>query len=128
MTFTVPTYPNRSFTGTVRFISSAVRETTRDMIAEAVVDNVDRALRPGMFASVSLLVGEAPLPVIPKTSVVEKDGRTHVFAVVEQRLEERVVQIGAPKGDLVSVVRGLRTGEKVVIAPTETNHNGQTVN
>jgi len=128
MTFTVPTYPGRAFTGTVRFISAAVRETTRDMIAEAVVDNADRALRPGMFASISLLVGEAPMPVIPKTSVVEKDGRTHVFAVVEQRLEERVVQIGAPKGDLVSVVRGLRTGEKVVAAPTEANHNGQTVN
>ena len=128
MTFTVPTYPDRQFTGTVRFISAAVRETTRDMIAEAVVDNADRALRPGMFASISLLVGEAPMPVVPKSAVVEKDGRTHLFAVVDQRLEERVVQIGAPKGDLVSIVRGLRAGEKVVTAPTEANHNGQTVN
>ncbi len=128
LTFTVPSFPGKPFTGTVRFISAAVRESTRDMIAEAVVDNADRALRPGMFASISLLVGEAPLPVIPKTAVVEKDGRTHVFVVVDSRLEERVVQVGAQKGDVISVVRGLRTGEKVVTAPTDAIKNGQTVN
>lgn len=128
MTFTVPTFPGRSFVGTVRFISAAVRETTRDMIAEAVVDNADRALRPGMFASISLLVGEAPMPVVPRTAVVEKDGRTHVFAVVDQRLEERIVQTGAPKGDLVAIVRGLRSGEKVVTTPTDATKNGQMVN
>ena len=128
MTFTVPSFPGKPFTGTVRFISAALREATRDMIAEAVVDNADRALRPGMFASIALFVGEAPLPVVPKTAVVEKDGRTHVFAVVEQRLEERVVQIGARKGDLVAVVRGLRSGEKVVAAPTDAIKNGQMVN
>lgn len=128
MTFTVPTFPGKSFVGTVRFISAAVREATRDMVAEAIVDNADRALRPGMFASISLLVGEAPMPVVPKTAVVAKDGRTHLFAVVDQRLEERVVQTGAPKGDFVAVVRGLRSGEKVVAAPTDALKNGQMVN
>jgi hypothetical protein len=81
-----------------------------------------------MFASISLLVGEAPLPVVPKSAVVEKDGRTHLFAVVDQRLEERVVQTGAQKGDLIAVVRGLRSGEKVVTAPTDAIKNGQMVN
>jgi RND family efflux transporter MFP subunit len=128
MTFTVPTFPGRPFTGTVRFISAAVRESTRDMIAEAIVDNADRALRPGMFASISLLTGEAPMSVVPKTAVVEKDGRTHVFAVVDQRIEERVVQTGARKGDLIAIARGLKSGDKVVAAPTDAVKNGQPVN
>jgi RND family efflux transporter MFP subunit len=128
LTFTVPAFPNKPFTGKVRFISAALREATRDMIAEAVVENADRALRPGMFASISLLVGEAPMPVVPKSAVIEKDGHPHVFAVVEQRLEERVVQTGATKGDLIAVLRGLRSGEKVVAAPTPAIKNGQMVN
>jgi RND family efflux transporter MFP subunit len=128
LTFTVPAFPNKPFNGKVRFISAALREATRDMIAEAVVDNADRALRPGMFASISLLVGEAPLPVVPKSAVIEKDGHPHVFAVVDQRLEERVVQTGATKGDLIAVLRGLRSGEKVVAAPTPAIKNGQMVN
>jgi len=128
MTFTVPTFPGRPFTGTVRFISAAVRESTRDMIAEAIVDNADRALRPGMFASISLFVGEAPMAVVPKAAVVEKDGRTHVFAVVDQRIEERIVQTGARKGDLISIARGLKIGDKVVAAPTDAIKNGQPVN
>ena len=128
LTFTVPAFPGKPFPGTVRFISAALREATRDMLAEAVVENADRALRPGMFASISLLVGEAPMPVVPKSAVIEKDGHPHVFAVVEQRLEERVVQTGATKGDLIAVLRGLRSGEKVVVAPTVTTKNGQMVN
>jgi RND family efflux transporter MFP subunit len=128
MTFTVPTFPGRPFTGTVRFISAAVRESTRDMVAEALVDNADRALRPGMFASISLLTGEAPMSVVPKTAVVVKDGRTHVFAVVDQRIEERVVQTGASKGNLVSIARGLKSGDKVVVTPTDAVKNGQPVN
>ncbi len=128
LTFTVPSFPGKPFTGTVRFISAAVREATRDMIAEAVVENSDRALRPGMFATIALHVGEAALAVVPKTAVVEKDGRTHLFAVVDHRLEERVVQTGATKGDLIAVVRGLHSGEKVVAAPTDAIKNGQPVN
>ncbi|MFT3767366.1 MAG: efflux RND transporter periplasmic adaptor subunit [Minicystis sp.] len=128
VTFTVPAYPDRQFSGTVRFVGAAVRETTRDIVAEAVVDNPDRALRPGMFATVALLTGDAPAPVIPRSALVDKDGLVHVFAVVNQRLEERVVQTGAQKGDLVAVTRGLTHGDRVVQKPAPTLQNGQAVN
>jgi membrane fusion protein (multidrug efflux system) len=129
LTFTVPSYPDRTFAGTVRFIGGTVRETTRDLVAEAVVDNEGRALRPGMFATVALLTGETPALVLPRSALVAKeDGRTHVFAVVDRRIEERVVQTGAAKGDVVAIVQGVKSGDKVVLAPTETLRNGQAVN
>ncbi|APR81821.1 Putative Co/Zn/Cd efflux system membrane fusion protein [Minicystis rosea] len=127
LTFTVPAYPDREFTGTVRFISAAVRETTRDLVAEAVVDNPDRALRPGMFATVALMTGEVPAPVVPKSALVTKEGLVHVFAVVNQRIEERVVQLGATKGDVVAVTRGLATGDRIITKPAPTMQNGQAV-
>ena len=127
LTFTVTAYPDRKFTGTVRFISAALRETTRDLVAEAKVENADRALRPGMFASIALATGEAPSTVAPKSAVVLKDGRARVFAVVDHRLEERVVQTGVEKDDLVAVVRGVRAGDKLVLKPSEALQNGQAV-
>jgi RND family efflux transporter MFP subunit len=127
LTFAVPAYPGRTFTGTVRYVGAAVRETTRDLVAEAEVDNADRALRPGMFAAIELAAGEAPMPVVPASSVVTRDGTRRVFAVVDRRVEERVIQPGPTSGDVVAVVRGLKQGDKVVQKPAATLQNGQAV-
>jgi RND family efflux transporter MFP subunit len=127
LTFTVPAYPGREFAGTVRFVGAAVRESTRDLVAEAVVENPDRALYPGMFATIALKTGEAPAPVVPRAALVEKEGLTRVFAVVNGRLEERVVQLGPQKGDLVALSRGVARGDRVVMKPAATLQNGQAV-
>ncbi|WP_437876136.1 efflux RND transporter periplasmic adaptor subunit [Sorangium sp. So ce513] len=127
LTFTVPAYPGRSFTGAVRWIGGAVREATRDLVAEAEVQDPDGALRPGMFASIALATGEAPSLVVPRSAIVPRDGRAHLFVVVDRRLEERVVQTGAEKGDDIAVLRGVRAGEAVVINPSEALQNGLAV-
>lgn len=126
LTFTVPAYADRTFEGTVRFVGGAVRETTRDLVAEAIVDNEDRALRPGMFATVSLLTGEEPSAVLPRSALIAKEGGTfHVLAVVDHRIEERVVQAGTAKGDDVAIVRGVAPGDEVVARPSAELRNGQ---
>ena len=127
LTFEVPAYPGRRFTGTVRYVGASVRETTRDLVAEAEVDNADRALRPGMFASVALLAGETRVPVAPQGVVLVREGSARVFAVVDRRLEERVVQPGVIKGDLIALVRGAHVGDKLVKSPSEALRNGQLV-
>jgi membrane fusion protein, multidrug efflux system len=127
VTFTVAGHPGRTFEGQVKFISPAVREATRDVMAEAEVPNEERALLPGMFADVRIESGASKQPVIPKTALVQRHGRDAVFAVVEGRLEERVVQLGLVKGATVACLRGLRAGERVVNRPAETLHNGQAV-
>jgi membrane fusion protein (multidrug efflux system) len=143
LSFTVPAYPGRTFSAAVRHVGGAVREATRDLVAEAEVDNPDRALRPGMFASIELLTGEEPAPVVPREALLAKEGRSHVFVVVDRdsarqaglrpdtpvdrRLEERVVQVGAARGDLVAVARGVRPGDRLVLKPSETLQNGQAV-
>jgi RND family efflux transporter MFP subunit len=127
LTFEVPAFPGRTFSGTVRFVGAAVREMTRDLVAEAEVPNPDRALRPGMFAAVSLAAGDAPAPAVPKAALLQKEGSLRVFAVVDHRLEERVVQRGVEKDGFVAVVRGLKAGDKVVAAPTDALQNGQPV-
>lgn len=129
LSFGVPAYPGRTFVGTVRFVGGAVRETTRDLVAEAVVENKDHALRPGMFATVSLYTGEVPAPVLPKSALVTKeDGSFHVFVSVNRRLEERVVQAGAEKGDDVTILRGVSSGDEVVAEPSGKLRNGLAVN
>jgi len=127
LTFTVPAYPDRTFSGTVRYVSPAVREATRDLAVEAEVDNADRALYPGMFAAIQLNTGEVKVPVVPRDALLVKEGTSRVFAVVDHRLEERVVQAGVARGDVVAVLRGVRVGDEIVQKPTEALLNGQAV-
>jgi len=127
LTFTVSAYPDRSFAGTVRWVGASVRETTRDLVAEAEVQGPDPALRPGMFASIALATGEAPSPVVPRSAILLKEGRKHLFVVHDRRLEERVVQTGPEKDDAVAVLRGVRAGDTIVIKPSEALQNGQAV-
>ena len=54
--FHVDSFPDREFTGTVRFIAPIVANDTRSMVVEAVVPNPNGALRPGLFATAELVL------------------------------------------------------------------------
>lgn len=51
VTFHIDSFPNRTFDGRVRYISPGVTNDTRALLVEAVVDNSEGALRPGLFAT-----------------------------------------------------------------------------
>jgi membrane fusion protein, multidrug efflux system len=122
--FTVAAYPGRRFDGKIRFVSGALRATTRDLLIEALVSNPDRALMPGMFADVELTVGTQQLPGVPKRAIVTKDEQARVFAVVEGHLEERVIAVGPEVAGRVAVTRGVLEGEKVVVSELAALTNG----
>jgi RND family efflux transporter MFP subunit len=115
--FTVSAYGDAKFTGTVKFISPNVRPTTRDLVIEAFCPNPDLKLKPGMFAVARLETAEKPLASVPTTALVKQAQLTRAFAVVNKRIEERVVQTGSERDGKTAVIAGLKAGESVVVAP-----------
>lgn len=127
VSFTVAAYPDRRFDGKVKFVSGALRSTTRDLVAEAIVQNPERLLIPGMFADVELVIGSEKLPSVPAKSLRIQDDQARLFVVTAGRLEERVVALGAKVGDRVAVVRGVKEGELVVVSDDPNLANGRKV-
>lgn len=123
--FTVATYGDEPFKGSVRFISPNIRPTTRDLVIEAVCPNGDGRLRPGMFTLAHLVIGEKKLPTVP-LKAVRKDpsGDARIFVVADQRIQERVVQLGSQQDDVVGIVVGVKPGENVVLEPGADVHDG----
>ena len=116
--FSVAAFGDEKFAGTIRFISPNVRESSRDLIAEAVVPNKDGRLRPGMFAVAKLQLAEKPSAVVASTALARDDTAARLFVVgADNRVEERLVRLGEAKGDLVAVRSGVRSGESVVLEP-----------
>jgi membrane fusion protein (multidrug efflux system) len=125
VSFKVATFPDRRFSGKVRFVSGAIRAATRDLVVEAIVDNADKSLKPGMFADIELNVGTRKLAGVPKDAIFEKDGRERAFFVVEGRLEERVLSTLPQVTGAVPVLKGAKAGEAVAIGDVRAFTNGQ---
>jgi membrane fusion protein (multidrug efflux system) len=112
--FTVASDPGASYQAKVRYIGPKLRQSSRDLVVEAVVDNRDRRLKPGMFAAASVEAGQTTALLVPAAAIKSDGAVKHVFALVGQRLEERVIQAGDRLGDEIVVVNGLHAGDKVV--------------
>ncbi len=125
--FQVNTFPDQSFNGTVKYISPNVRVASRDLVVEAMVPNADGKLRPGMFATVRLVLKQRTLPSVPQAALRKDDVTQRIFVVGKDgKADERIVQIsdGSERSPLVGIVSGLKTGETVVLSPPDEIKDG----
>jgi membrane fusion protein (multidrug efflux system) len=127
VTFHVAAAADQVFHGSIRYVGPAVRPGSRDLIVEAVVPNPDRRLRPGMFATAQVELGEQAVPVIP-VAAVRKDGSLNrVFALVSGHAEERLVKLGEERDGVYVVEQGLKKGDQVISPVTDNTVDGAKV-
>jgi len=127
VSFETVSRPGKTFQATIKFLGREVRQNTRDLVVEAVSDNAEHVLLPGMFVTAHLTVGTETVPVVPKKAIVRVESSDTVFVVVDGRLEQRVLQEGAVVGDSVAVLDGVKKDEKVVTNPSSLTIDGAEV-
>ncbi len=109
----------------VRYVGPAVRRSARDQVVEAVIENRDHGLRPGLFAIARVSVGVAKLPTVPRGAVLAGDGIERVIVVDRGVVTRRVVAVEALSSlDSVAVTSGLRAGERVVSTYSDALQDG----
>ena len=117
--------PGETFDGKVNAISPEIDPATRSIRLQATIANRDEKLRPGMYASVEIVLPtQAPVLMIPVTAVLYAPYGDSVFVIdekkdeksgkVQQVLRQQFVRLGGARGDFVSVDGGLKPGENVV--------------
>ena len=131
----VDTFADKQFTARISSINSKVDPTTRNIQIRATVDNNDRKLLPGMFATVSIESG-APqkLVTVPQTAITYNPYGNLVYIVDNKGngpdgkpqlvARQTFVTTGATRGDQVSVLKGIKEGDEVVIAGQMKLRNG----
>jgi len=126
------TYLGREFAGEVEALDPDLDLANRMFRARGVLPNSDGALKPGMFANVSVIQPE-PLEVVavPKTSVFYQAYGNTIFVIMPgetgQVVEQRFVTLGETKGDFVAVESGVEAGEEVVSSGAFKLFNGRIV-
>jgi RND family efflux transporter MFP subunit len=123
-------YPGHSFMGAVTRTAQSLDPTTRTMLTEVQLPNTDRALLPGMYATVKLTVptmGSAVL--IPGESMMVRATGPMVAVVDDQNtIHVKQIDVGHDYGNTVEVLSGLSAGEKVIVNPGDNALEGVKVN
>lgn len=96
-------------------ISPLLRDKGRDLVVEArIVEDSAKGLRPGAFVRAGIETAAQRAVAVPATAVKTEGSAHRAYVVREGRIEERIVAIGTDQGGELSILDGIRSGEKVV--------------
>lgn len=90
-TVTSDVYPSEVFQGTVFRIHPTVNAATRTFTVEVKVPNRSRKLAPGMFARVSLKLGEKEALIVPSVAVLKQSGTNQRYVMLHENGQARKV-------------------------------------
>jgi cobalt-zinc-cadmium efflux system membrane fusion protein len=111
----VKAYPNRVFGGKIVNIAAAVDPATRRVAVRSVVQDPRYELRPGMFATFVIKVGDVRSVAVPRRGVIrEGDGTMSVWVTRDLKtIVRRTVKAGLEQDGFVQILEGVTSGEQV---------------
>lgn len=122
----VDAYPNRTFEGKISTIEPQISADTRNVRIQATLENPDRILKPGMFATTKVeLPPEGAVVIVPETSVDYTLYGDSVYLVEETKADDGTSSFKATRtfvktGDRVNgkavIQSGIKAGDRVVAA------------
>jgi membrane fusion protein, multidrug efflux system len=126
--FTVPAFPNRTFSGTIARIAHSVDEKTRTMPVELEAANVKGELSPGTFSDVLWPVRRSyPTLFVPTSSVANTLERVFVVRIRDGKSEWVDVKNGATADKMTEVFGDLHEGDIVAVRGTDELRPGTSV-
>ncbi|MDR1149220.1 MAG: efflux RND transporter periplasmic adaptor subunit [Spirochaetaceae bacterium] len=108
--------PDEVFTGIVSEVSPVLDPSSRTLRVRLRFEKKDPRIRPGMFATVSLVTASrSNVPLIPRAAVINTYNSWIVFVVnAESIAERRELSLGLESETMIEVLSGLSIGDIVV--------------
>jgi membrane fusion protein, heavy metal efflux system len=120
---TVVSYPGRVFRGLADWVSDTLDPATHTSKVRCKITNSDRALKPEMYATVTLPVDRQVALAVPRSALLRLGDQTVVFVEVGKtsdgrlRFERRPVVVNEELGsEYLPVLRNLAKGERIVVS------------
>src|ERR1700682_2772962 len=120
----VDAYPGRTFEGKITAIEPQIATDTRNIRVQATLENPDHILKPGMFATTTVVLPDKPAVVtIPETAVDYTLYGDSVFLITEKKADDgktslTVVRPFVRSGNRINgraeILSGLKPGDRVV--------------
>jgi len=120
----VDAYPGRAFEGKITAIEPQIATDTRNIRVQATIVNPDHILKPGMFATTTVVLPDKPAVVtVPETAVDYTLYGDSVFLITEKKEDDGKTSLTAVRtfvrtGNRINgraeILSGLKAGDRVV--------------
>lgn len=120
----VDAYPGRSFEGKLTTIEPQISADTRNIRVQATIQNPEGILKPGMFATTTVVLPDKPAVVtVPETAVDYTLYGDSVYVIQEKKLDDGKTELHAIRtfvrtGDRIDgravITQGVKAGDRVV--------------
>lgn len=116
---------HEEFPGHVTRTSWSLDSDNRSLRVEVDLDNPQGRLRPGMYATCSILLAERESTrAVPISAIVQQDRASYCWCVVGGALQRKRLELGLRCGSLVEVLGGLADDDLVVRVASEALQEG----
>lgn len=114
--------PGEEFSAKVTSVSPVVNNSNRTVETVLELDKYDSRIKPGMFATVSLVIQEEDNSfVVPKSAIKTYNTDSTVFVIDENNTAKRVVvTTGISNDNDIQITSGLEEGMQVITAGSAT--------
>ena len=114
---TLGAYPRTVLHGRVASVADVIEADSRRDKVRIVLPNGDYALRPNMFATVTLMGPSTSEVIVPTSALLMNNDRTTVFvATAPWTFKRRVVDMRLGEGSTAVILAGVSAGEQVVVS------------
>ena len=125
--------PELRFRGEIHIIvPTADRSKATVMVKVRFIDKDSRIL-PEMSAKVAFLSRpvkpeeQKPITAVNRSALIDHGSRSTVFLIQEDRVVETPITMGAQFGDMIEVLEGVKTGDRLVMKPPKRLKNGSRI-
>jgi len=110
-------YPNQTFEGKVYNIYPTIDEATKTFTVEVEINNPDLNLRPGMFATIQINLGEGKTILVPTIALIKQTGTNDMYLFVNKNniAVKQTVITGRLFDDKTEILEGISEGDKIII-------------
>jgi RND family efflux transporter MFP subunit len=116
-------FPDTRFSGTIYMIVPTADRSKATVMVKVRFNTIDSRILPEMSAKIAFLSREVKkeeeksrMAVSPK-AIIDDGGKKFLFVVKQNRVKLTQVTVGAPFGDMVEILGGAVSGDKVVLSP-----------
>jgi len=120
-------FPDQAFEAEIEIIYPTIDAGTHTFQVQVKIPNDKEILRPGMFATASMNLGQVKTVVVPSLAVLKLQGTNERFVFLNDNgVAKRVpVRLGQRFDDQVEIISNeIKEGDEIVVAGQARLHNG----
>ncbi len=125
---TVDALPGREFTGAVARMSEAIDLDTRTMPVEIDISNKDHVLKPGMFATASIIISSKDNALTVPTQALLKDAKGYYVLSADKGVARRLdVTPGSEQQSRTEIVSGISETDSIITTGQQFARDGERI-